>query len=182
MGRHRVLVLRFTVDPEALGKAFAVLTHDLAGRELCQGNRLGEQIRRPEPSEQLQIVARSAGLLGRDEPLADAAAIADRRIGQGLSAGRDRHLRITGLDRPCAVEEGLQGRNAGDRAGVGGAAVGELGPQHDLATEIRGGRVGDHRSHDQKIDDFWIDLRPVHETRNGHPAEVVRAEIGECRP
>ncbi len=46
MRRHRVLVLRLAGDPEALGQPFAVLTHDLAGGELGQGHRFGQQIGR----------------------------------------------------------------------------------------------------------------------------------------
>jgi len=121
----------------------------VAGRKLGQSNRLGQQILQPETFEQFQIVARTARLLGRDESLANAAAVPYRCIGQGLGTGRDRHLRVSGLDSPCAVEKGLQRRHAGNRAGVGRAAVGKLGPQYDLATEIRGGRVGDHVTHDQ---------------------------------
>jgi hypothetical protein len=145
----------------SLGQPLAVFAHDLAGRELGQGNRLGEQVGRPETFEQLQIVAGTARLLRRNQPLANATAIANGRVGKGLGAGRDGHLGIADLDRPRAVEEGLQRRHAGDRAGVGGAAIGELAPEHDLAAEIRGGGVGDHGAHHQEIHHLGIDLRPM---------------------
>jgi hypothetical protein len=172
-------ILVFAFDGVFLGHQLGGLAHRQAGRGFGNSRRHRRQIGQTQTAQAAQFAAHGFGLTGADHGARERRAQADRHVREHLGAAGDDHVGIAAFDQVGGVGDGLAGRGAGQRDGIGRRVSGQAGGQDQLSREIGVGDGSGDVAIDQVVDAGGVEREAGDELSGDGAGEIEHVEASE---